>query len=204
MNDPIQALITLVIFIFSAVVHEVSHGLVAEKMGDDTARRAGRITLNPLPHIDPFGSILLPGLLLLTGSPIVLGAAKPVPVRFDFLKPRRLGMALVSLAGPLSNLVLAILLVIPIKLGLVNFISGPILMQAVIINIVLAIFNILPIPPLDGSKLVAAFLPYRIMNRVLQMERFGFIVIIILLFTGLLDTIFVPVFSGFMKIFGLS
>src|ERR1035438_6231262 len=102
-------IITIVILLFSAIVHEVCHGLMAEKLGDDTAREQGRITLNPIPHIDPYGSILLPLLLLAVHSPIIFGAAKPVPVNFGNLKPRRLGMALVSLAGPLSNFVLAIL-----------------------------------------------------------------------------------------------
>src|SRR6185312_112443 len=96
-------IIIFVILIFSAIVHEVFHGLVAEKLGDDTAREQGRITLNPIPHIDPFGSILLPLILLFAGSPIIFGAAKPVPVNFNNLKPRKLGMALVALAGPLSN-----------------------------------------------------------------------------------------------------
>lgn len=204
MDNPIQALITLAIFVFSAAVHEVSHGLMAEKFGDSTAREEGRITLNPIPHIDPFGSILLPGFLLLIGSPIVLGAAKPVPVRFDFLNPRRLGMAMVSLAGPLSNVLLAILLVIPIKLGLANEISGPILIQAVLINIVLAVFNILPIPPLDGSKIIASLLPNQYMYRLLELERYGFFLIIIFLFLGLLDKILLPIVLLFFNIVGLN
>ena len=113
-------LFTFLVFIFSAVIHEVAHGLVAEKFGDSTARDEGRITLNPIPHIDPFGSILLPGLLLWVGSPIVFGAAKPVPVNFSNMRNQRLGMALVSLAGPLSNLLLAVLLMLPVVFGLVS------------------------------------------------------------------------------------
>src|SRR6185369_5675445 len=100
-------LITFVILIFSAIVHEVSHGLVAEKLGDSTARDEGRITLNPIPHIDPFGSILLPLLLLLAHSPVIFGAAKPVPVNFNNLRNPKRDMALVSFAGPLSNFLLA-------------------------------------------------------------------------------------------------
>jgi Zn-dependent protease len=129
-------LITLIILLFSAIVHEVSHGLVAEKLGDDTARDQGRITLNPIPHIDPFGSILLPALLLAVHSPIVFGAAKPVPVNFSNLRSPKLGMALVSLAGPLANFLLAILFILPIKLGLSNDIATPILLTASLINIV--------------------------------------------------------------------
>ena len=152
-------LITLVILLFSAIVHEVSHGLMAEKLGDSTARDDGRITLNPIPHIDPFGSIMLPALLLLAHSPIVFGAAKPVPVNFNNLKNPKTGMALVSFAGPLSNFLLALLFVLPIKLHLVNAISGPILVQAILINLVLGVFNLIPIPPLDGSKILASLLP---------------------------------------------
>src|SRR6185503_16943118 len=119
-------LIVLVILIFSAIVHEVSHGLMAEKFGDDTAREAGRITLNPIPHIDPYGSILLPALLLFLHSPIIFGAAKPVPVNFNNLRPRKVGMAAVALAGPLSNFLLAIICAFIIKFGLSNSIANPI------------------------------------------------------------------------------
>lgn len=197
-------LIILVLLIFSVIVHEVSHGLVAEKLGDDTARLSGRITLNPIPHIDPFGSILLPGFLLLVGSPIVFGAAKPVPVNFERLRPKKLGMALVSIAGPLSNFILAIVLVVPLKLGLTNHISEPILVQAIVLNIVLGVFNALPIPPLDGSKIVASLLPNKYMYQLLELERYGFFLVIIFLFLGILDKILLPVIYFFFAIFGLS
>lgn len=104
-----ELLTSLIILIFSAIVHEVSHGLAAEKFGDSTARDNGRITLNPIPHIDPYASILLPAALLLFNSPVIFGAARPVPVDFGNLRPRRLGMAMVSLAGPLSNFALAVI-----------------------------------------------------------------------------------------------
>jgi Zn-dependent protease len=198
-----EIIITLVILLFSAIVHEVSHGIVAEKLGDDTARDAGRITLNPIPHIDPFGSIMLPALLLFAGSPIIFGAAKPVPVNFNNLRNPRIGMALVSLAGPLSNLLLAILFVIPLKLGLINAISGPILVKAIFINIVLAVFNLIPIPPLDGSKIIASFLPENIMERLLSLERYGFILVILFLYLGILDKILLPVVFLFARIFNL-
>lgn len=198
-----EIIITLVILLFSAIVHEVSHGLVAEQLGDDTARDAGRITLNPIPHIDPFGSIMLPALLLLAGSPIIFGAAKPVPVNFNNLRNPRSGMALVSLAGPLSNILLAILFVIPLKLGLINAISGPILVKAIFINIVLAVFNLIPIPPLDGSKIIASFLPENIMARLLSLERYGFILVILFLYLGILDKILLPVVFLFARIFNL-
>jgi Zn-dependent protease len=199
-----EILITLVILLFSAIVHEVSHGLMAEKLGDSTARDEGRITLNPIPHIDPFGSILLPGLLLAVGSPIVFGAAKPVPVNFNNLHPKRWGMALVSLAGPLSNFVLAVLFMLPVKFGLVSGVVAEIWIKAVILNLVLAVFNILPIPPLDGSKLLASVLPYDIMNKLLELERYGFLIVIIFLFLGILDKILLPVVTLFFRMFGIS
>ncbi len=203
--DPVGALVTLVILVFSAIVHEVSHGLMAEKLGDSTARDEGRITLNPIPHIDPFGSILLPGFLLLVGSPIVFGAAKPVPVNFHNLRPMKLGMALVSLAGPLSNFFLAVLLILPLVFGLIA--PGPVAdiwLKAVVLNIVLGTFNLLPIPPLDGSKIVASALPTNLMYWILSMERYGFFIVIIFLYLGLLDKILLPVVVTFFRIFGVQ
>jgi len=202
--DIYNILIIFVILIFSAIVHEVSHGLMAEKLGDDTARDAGRITLNPIPHIDPFGSILLPLILLLAGSPIILGAAKPVPVNFNNLKPRKLGMALVSLAGPAANFLLAILCTIPIKLGFANPIAYPILVEAIILNLVLGTFNLIPIPPLDGSKVLASLLPDEAMNWILSWERWGFILVLIFLYLGWLQIVLLPVIMWFGKIFGID
>lgn len=198
-----EILITLAILIFSVIVHEVSHGLMAEKLGDYTARDAGRITINPIPHIDPFGSILLPGLLLAVGSPIVFGAAKPVPVNFENLRPRKLGMALVSIVGPLSNLVLAVLFILPIAF---NLVSGPVVgvwLQASILNVVLAVFNALPIPPLDGSKILASMLPDGIMYKLLEMERYGFLIVLVFLFLGWLDKILLPVINVFLALFNI-
>ena len=194
-------IVTFIILIFSAIVHEVSHGLMAERLGDDTAREEGRITLNPIPHIDPFGSVLLPLLLLFAGSPVIFGAAKPVPVNFNNLRNPKSGMALVSLAGPLSNFLLAVLFVVPIKFHLVNAISYPVLLQAIYINLVLGVFNLIPIPPLDGSKIVASFLPNNLMYKLLDLERWGFILVLIFLYTGLLSAIIVPVIHTFTNIF---
>jgi Zn-dependent protease len=202
--DITQAIITLIILIFSAIVHEVSHGLMAEKLGDDTAREEGRITLNPIPHIDPFGSILLPLVLLLAHSPVIFGAAKPVPVNFNNLRNPKSGMALVSLAGPLANFILAIILVLPLKFGFTNSIATPILYQAILINIVLGVFNLIPIPPLDGSKILASLGSDRFMYTILSYERYGFMLVFIFLLLGLLDRIIVPVVLLFGRIFGIS
>ncbi len=191
---------SLIIVIFSAIIHEVSHGLVAEKLGDDTAREAGRITLNPIPHIDPIGTIIMP---LLIG----FGAAKPVPVNFNNLRNPKWGMVLVSLAGPVSNFLLAILFLIPIKFGLTNEISESILIRAVVINIVLGVFNLIPIPPLDGSKVVAGLGPRSWMYKIFELERYSLFLlaaIFILIKFGFLERILTPIISLFFKIFGLD
>lgn len=197
-------IIQLVILIFSAMVHEVMHGVAAEKLGDDTARMEGRITLNPISHIDPFGSIFLPLFLMVAGSPVILGSAKPVPVNFHKLRDPKRGMALVSLAGPLSNFGLAVLCVIPIKLGLVNALSYQILLQAIIMNLVLGTFNLIPIPPLDGSKVLAAMAPDQWMYKILEWERYGFLLVFLFLYLGLLDHLLWPVVLWFSRIFGLG
>jgi Zn-dependent protease len=202
--DLYNVLILVAILLFSAIVHEVSHGLMAEKLGDDTAREQGRITLNPIVHIDPFGSIMLPLILIMAGSPIIFGAAKPVPVNFNNLRNPKLGMALVSLAGPLSNFALAILFVIPIKLGLVNSVSYPILMQAILINLVLGTFNLVPSPPLDGSKILAALAPNDWMYKILEWERYGFLLVIVFLYLGWLERILLPVLVMFSRVFGIN
>ncbi len=199
-----EIIITLAILLFSVIVHEVMHGVVAEKLGDSTARDEGRITLNPIPHIDPFGSILLPGLLLLLNSPIIFGAAKPVPVNFNNLRPQKLGMALVSIAGPGSNFILAAIFLGIFKLGLGNEISDPILLKAALLNVVLGTFNALPIPPLDGSKIIASLLPTNAMHWILSMEQYGFFIVIIFLMLGILDKILIPVVTVFFRLFGIA
>lgn len=199
-----EILITFVILLFSAVVHEVAHGLMAEKLGDSTARDEGRITLNPIPHIDPFGSILLPFMLLAVGSPIIFGAAKPVPVDFSNLHPKKLGMALVALAGPLSNYLLAILFILILKFGLAQGVAEPILRLAALINIVLGTFNLIPIPPLDGSKILASYAPDEWAYTILSWERYGFIIVIIFLYLGLLDLVLWPVVRLFTGVFGIN
>lgn len=152
----------VVVIIFSAIVHEVMHGVAAEWLGDKTARYAGRITLNPIPHIDPFGSILLPVLLGFTGSPVMFAWAKPVPynpynLRADGLF-RRFNEAIVAAAGPLSNLVIAIIAGLIIRAGVLASIQEVIFL-IVLANVMLCLFNLLPLPPLDGSKVLEALLP---------------------------------------------
>lgn len=200
MTDLTHIVLTLVVIMFSAIVHEVMHGVVAEKFGDSTARDMGRITLNPVPHIDPFGSILVPFLTLLaSGGKFAFGSAKPVPVDFGRMRRPRLGMAVVSLAGPLANLGIAVFLALPVTFGLIPM--NDLLQIAILMNIVLAVFNLLPIPPLDGSKVIASLLPYRAMDFLLRFEQFGFIIIMMLLFSGWLSKILVPFVYIFAVLF---
>lgn len=175
----------IVILLFSVIVHEVMHGVFALKFGDNTAEKAGRLTLNPIPHIDPIGTIFLPGFLLLSGSPILFGWAKPVPVNPLKFNNLRRGELLVSAAGILANLSLAIVAAILFRiiLGLSpNIFLLEILSFAVTINLLLAVFNLLPIPPLDGSKVLLSQLPYNLARQYQQLERYGFLILILLLF----------------------
>ena len=168
--------------------HEAAHGWAAWKLGDDTARRLGRVTLNPVRHIDPFGTLLPPGLLLATGAPFLIGYAKPVPVDFSRLQPVRLGMALVAVAGPAANLALCVLsLVVLQALGWAPEFPGRDWVaetgrKSVILNAVLAVFNMLPVPPLDGGRILTALLPARIASRLARLERGGIVLILLVLF----------------------
>jgi Zn-dependent protease len=179
-----------VVLLFSAVLHEVAHGFMAERLGDDTARRAGRLTLNPLVHIDPFGSILLPAVLYIaSGGSFFFAAAKPVPYDPRNLKYPRSGSAKIALAGPCTNLILAIVFGIAVRIGILF--SAPdifvsLLAIIVYLNIALAIFNLIPIPPLDGSRvLFAALPPSRATFRVAYfLERYGIILVLVFAFFG--------------------
>lgn len=183
-----------VVLLFSVIVHEVAHGYVAWLNGDPTARLAGRITLNPIPHIDPIGTIFLPLLLLVTGAGIIFGWARPVPVNPSNYSNYRLGEVTTSFAGPGSNLLLAVLFAFLLHLNL----GGPGLVllayYGCIINIFLALFNLLPIPPLDGSHLVAAFLPYRLLQLYRYLEPVGFVIILLLFYTGIMGMILMPLY----------
>lgn len=205
--DPLTLFFFLAL-IFSIIIHEVSHGYVAEMLGDPTARLAGRLTLNPIPHIDVIGSLVLPAILVLTHSPFLFGWAKPVPYNPYNLRNKKWGEAMVAAAGPGVNILLAVVFGLVIRLGLgilpVSFI--PLAALVVYINILLALFNLIPVPPLDGSKLLKAVLPFR---SAMAYERFegmlmagGMLGMFLVLF--LLFTVIGPIFSGFLSIvFGL-
>lgn len=169
-----------IIFIYSIILHEIAHGLAAERLGDPTAKLSKRLTLNPLPHVDWFMSILLPLFLILSGSPIVFGAAKPVPIDPYNLRNPRKDMGLIGLAGPAMNLLIAIGFGILYRLFPQSMISG-VFLKAGFLNIILAIFNLIPIPPVDGGRILTAVLPDKYADAVARIEPFGFFILIFLL-----------------------
>ena len=179
-NSFVEAALVILILVPSIMVHEVSHGLVADRLGDPTARNAGRLTFNPVRHIDPFGSVLLPAMLALANGPL-FGWAKPVPVNPGrFVNPTA-HMAITAVAGPASNVVLAALLgrlVYPSLSG----VPQELVFWFIALNLFLAVFNMLPIPPLDGSRLLPLVLPPRGREVYRQIEQFGFLILFALLF----------------------
>ena len=178
------AVITIIILIFSAILHEIAHGYVAERLGDPTARLMGRLTLNPKPHIDPIMSIFIPLLLILGGSPVIIGGAKPVPVDpFNLREPKK-DMAIVSLAGPLTNFLIAFVVALIYNFSS-PFITDPlvywIIRQIVWLNLLLGVFNLVPIPPLDGSKILNLFLPEKWSKTYMSLGSFGIFIVFFLL-----------------------
>ena len=157
--DIYQTIFVVVIVVFSAIIHEIMHGVAADRLGDPTARYAGRLTLNPLVHLDPVGSVILPLFLALSGSPIFFGWAKPVPYNPYNLRPGRFSEAIVAGAGPLSNAVIALIAGLVIRLNVFSANVNTTIFLIVVVNVMLCIFNLIPVPPLDGSKVLAAFLP---------------------------------------------
>lgn len=170
----------IVILVFSAILHEIMHGFVAYKLGDPTAKYAGRLTLNPIPHIDPIMSVLVPAILVLSGTPVVFAAAKPVPVNPLNLRDGRKDLALVALAGPLTNFCLAAIAALLFKL-LAGTIVGEFLFLVVVYNLMLTIFNLIPVPPLDGSKFFSLFLPEKIAYQYMGIGQMGLFILLFLL-----------------------
>ncbi len=193
-----EIVVVLLIILGSVILHELSHGAVAYWLGDRTAKDAGRLTFNPLKHIDPFMSILIPVILYLMHAP-VFGGAKPVPVNYHNLKGREWGMALVAIAGPLTNFLIAFIAFAIAHFSGILSASGNqmarfVFSEIVIINLGFMIFNLIPIPPLDGSRVLYAISPDIVRNFMMQIERYGVIVVYILIF--LLGDVFGNIMVG--------
>ena len=183
-----------VVFLFSVVIHEVAHGYVALQNGDPTAKIMGRLTLNPMPHLDPVGSILVPALLLLSHSGILFGWARPVPVNPLNYRHYRWGEITVSAAGPLSNLALATAFAYLLRLNLGNLGIVTLASYGVSINLFLALFNLIPIPPLDGSHILAMLLPPNLLRLYRYLEPVGFVLILLLFYTGIMGALLMPLY----------
>lgn len=189
--DIFSAVIAITVLVFSSILHEIAHGFVALKLGDPTAKHLGRLTLNPIKHIDPFMSVLFPLILIFSGSPIIFGGAKPVPINPLNLKDGHKDLALTALAGPATNLLLAIIaamlmhIIYPqmsINEIQMSGILGFIFYYIVVLNLLLAVFNLIPIPPLDGSKVFASLLPRREAAAYLSLDSIGLFIVFFLLF----------------------
>ena len=184
--DAVNSLFYIIILILSVVIHEVAHGYVAYRYGDMTAQMAGRLTMNPIKHIDLFGSIIVPGILLISGAGFVIGWAKPVPYNPDNFTDRKRGTIAVGFAGIIANFAIAIIFGVLMRVlggaGLLTEDALFITSTIVITNIVLGFFNLMPIPPLDGSRIIAGLGGYKVERLVLQMERFGLALALIFIF----------------------
>lgn len=186
MPDFQTLLIYIIPLLFAITLHEAAHGWVASKLGDHTARMMGRVTLDPTKHIDPIGTIAIPLVLLLSSSGFIFGWAKPVPINFNALRNGKNGMIWVALAGPGANIVMAIcwlfVMIIAIKMNITVLIEmGRV---GILVNCVLAVFNLLPIPPLDGSRVISALLPNRLAYQYNHLEQYGLYILLGLMFLG--------------------
>jgi Zn-dependent protease len=195
--------------LFAITLHEVAHGYVASLLGDKTAKNLGRLTINPLKHVDPVGTIVVPMFMAMV-SPFVMGWAKPVPVNPQNFKSPLLDMALVAVAGPVSNLFMACFWALFIVFSRNLLDNSQVLIfltkmgeAGMLINILLMVLNLLPIPPLDGGRVVAGILPKQLALPFIQLERFGMMIVILLLVSGVLGKILWPVMQHFMKIIGI-
>ena len=195
--------IWIVPVLLGITVHEVAHGWVARKLGDNTAFMLGRLTLNPLKHVDPLGTTLIPGMLLLLQAGFIFGYAKPVPINWKNLHQPKRDMALVAVAGPVANLLMAVGWALLLRLGMLLGDNGLALVYmgvaGVSINAILMILNLLPLPPLDGGRVLTGLLPGPMAYKFSRIEPYGFFILIGLLVTGILGLILWPLISFFMS-----
>ena len=211
-----QAALTFIIFIIFATFHEYGHGWMANRLGDSTAKRSGRLSLNPLVHIDPMWTIIMPIMLLISsGGRFALGSAKPVPVNPMLLRDPKRSMVWVGMAGPSTNIIWALIIIVLMKTGMntglflpggrlhLNYAPYLLLFKCLQINIMLLVFNMLPIPPLDGSKILEGLLPDRYAEEYSKVGRFGFLIIIMLMISGVLGQLLGNVITLVIKIFAL-
>jgi len=202
----INIVLTILGVLFAIIFHECAHGWVAYKCGDPTAKQAGRLTLNPIKHIDPIGTILIPGILIflsiMGANRIIFGWAKPVPVNFAKLRQPKRDMMLVGMAGPAINIIIAFIIAQMIRLGMFQQYHDA-LGNIVFINLLLAIFNMIPIPPLDGSRLVMGLLPNSMAIHYVKLERFGILIVFGLLYLGLFEKLVLPIAMKSMNMLGI-
>ena len=188
----------------AVILHEVAHGYAAYRLGDPTARDAKRLTLNPLAHIDMFGSVILPLFLLASGSQVLFGWAKPVPFNPAYFRDQRKGIMIVGAAGPLTNFAIAFAAGALFRFLAPAGLTAMFLLFMCLTNLILGVFNMIPIPPLDGSRVVAGLLPGRLVPAYFRFERFGFIVIFALLWLGAFDYVVLPVLRLALVLLGIE
>ncbi|WP_457638559.1 site-2 protease family protein [Persephonella sp.] len=207
--------------LFAVIIHELGHGIVAYRLGDPTPKIAGRLTFNPIPHIDPLGSVILPAMLLILNSPFLFGWAKPIPVNAANFKKLgyRIGMAVTALAGPAINFTAAVFFGVMYQFlsnpqmlitinsvlgrGFIDSILTPILIflqYSVSINIILALFNLLPIPPLDGGRILMSLLPPHLERKLEPLEQWGFFIVVILIVIGVFKFVILPPYMFFTSV----